>query len=119
MKKRLAADSGIGRLTLTVELASGTSEVVYSVVNKRNLLKNCKLTIYSQGAISKCGGRRRWEGVVIHRRYSDGPLWGSRHDLVVGHEMTIRWSLTLQPPGNVGGVDRLATRALECPASQR
>ena len=33
-EKRLAADDGIGRLTLAFEYVSGTSEVVYSVVNK-------------------------------------------------------------------------------------
>jgi len=48
-------------------------------------------------------GRRRREGVVIHRRYSKGPLSGSRHDLVAGHGVKIRWSSTFQTPSNVGG----------------
>jgi hypothetical protein len=49
------------------------------------------------------GEKRQREGVVIHRRDSDGPLQGGRLELVTGHGMKIRWPSALQPPGNAGG----------------
>ena len=37
------------------------------------------------------GGRRRREGVVVHRRDSVKPQQGSRLRLVVGHGIKVRW----------------------------
>ena len=37
------------------------------------------------------GGRRRREGVVVHRRDSFKPQQGSRLRLVVGHGIKVRW----------------------------
>jgi len=70
----------------------------YTVASKRTHFFNffyckelriCNLLIWSNKQM--WGGRRRREGVVVHRRDSVKPLRGGRLRLVVGHGMKVIW----------------------------